>query len=286
MKVALLTTPQARYADYWLAFLGALGLDVPRPLAPYDVWMSAGQASLPEEPILTQLALGEILSLGNQVDVVLVPQRLAVTNDAWAEHMAELLPQRISGLPTLIAVPDQAEELAMAAATIGMRLVHNRSTVARAMERVEKLGQVPRRSEWPMLQVAGKASVAVVGPRALVSHPDMGSNLIKALERAGVHPVPTHRLPLLEVNERGARHPNPKATLAERRLWAEARLAEGKGSISGLVLVAPARDVAMYEALRAVQAELYKPSLLLSADAGQEHWNEINNWADNLPLPS
>ncbi|MDO4262991.1 MAG: hypothetical protein Q4C67_02220, partial [Deinococcus sp.] len=268
MKVALLTTPQARYAEYWRAFLSALGVELAQPRAPYDTWLDAGRASLPGEPLPVQLALGEILSLGTQVDAVLVPAGLPVRDDAWSGAFAELLPQRISGLPTLISVPDEPQALASAAADLGQRLAGNAALVHRAMEQVQPLGQPERREEWPPLQLASHVSVGVVGPRSLLAHPELNAGLWRALGQHGLYPVLAHTLPASQVANRGERLSDPRAQAGDRWLYGAARLLEGKGAVQGLVLVAPAQDAGTRASLQRVAAELHKPVLLLTLDAG------------------
>ncbi|GHF95864.1 hypothetical protein GCM10017783_04720 [Deinococcus piscis] len=278
----MLTTPQARYADYWRAFLSELDLEPARPRAPYDTWLEAGRGSLPGEPLLVQLALGEILSLGTQVDAVLVPAGLPVHDDAWSGAFAELLPQRIAGLPPLVAVPDEPQALAAAAADLGQRLVGNAALVRRALEQVQPLGQPERREEWPALQRASQVSVGVIGPRSLLAHPELSAGLWQALSRYSLFPVPAHTLPTSQVSDRGERLSDPRAQAGDRWLYGAARLLEGKGAVQGLVLVAPMQDAGLQAALERVAAELHKPTLLLTLDAGQTEWPELAGFAARL----
>lgn len=282
VKVAFLTTPQARYEGYWRAFVGALGLELAEPLAPYESWLEVGQGSLPDEPLPVQLALGEILSLGQQVDAVLVPQQPGVRNDAWAQALTELLPQRIAGLPPLIAVPDDAADLPAAAASLGQQLVGNSGVVRRALEYVQKLGQPERRENWPTLQLGQQPSVGVIGPRSLLAHPELGQGLVAAVQAQGLHPVLAHELPASQVQERGERLSDSRAAAGDRWLYGAARLLEGKGALAGLVLAYPVRDVATQAALERVKAELHKPALLLSVDAGQTKWPDLARFARSL----
>lgn len=281
MNVALLTTAQARYADYWRTFLTALGVQIAQPLAPYDTWLEAGRQSLPAEPLTVQLALGEILSLGTGVDAVLVPQSLPISGDAWSSSLAELLPQRIAGLPPLIAVPT-AEELPAAAAELGQRLVGHAGLVRRALEQAKPLGQKDRREEWPPLQLASQVSVGVVGPRALLASPELTAELWRALGAAGLYPVPAHALPLSLVQARGERLKDSRAQAGDRWLYGAARLLEGKGPIAGLILLVPQQDGGAAAALGRVAAELHKPSLLLTVDWNQTAWPELDAFAARL----
>ncbi|WP_261664722.1 hypothetical protein [Deinococcus sp. Marseille-Q6407] len=282
MRVAFLTTPQGRYADYWRSFLTALGVELAQPQAPFDAWLEAGRLSLPHEPLPVQLALGEILSLGTQVDAVLVPAQPPVRDDAWAGAFAELLPQRIAGLPTLIAVPDEPEQLAAAAADLGQRLVGNAGVVRRALEQVRPLGLPERREDWPPLQMGSHISVGVVGPRSLLAHPELNQGLWQALGRSGLFPVLAHTLPASQVASRGQRLDDSHALPGDRWLYGAARLMEGKGAVRGLVLVAPAQDAGMQAALDRVAAELHKPVLRLTVDAGQTEWPELAAFAARL----
>lgn len=278
----MLTTPQARYTEYWRAFLEALGVEPAQPRAPYGTWLEAGRGSLPHEPLLVQLALGEILSLGTGVDAVLVPQQLPVRDDAWSGAFAELLPQRIAGLPTLIAVPDEPQDLAAAAADLGQRLVGNAGLVRRALEQVQPLGQPERREEWPPLQLGSHVSVGVVGPRSLLAHPELNTGLWQALGGHGLYPVLAHTLPASQVANRGERLNDPRAQAGDRWLYGAARLLEGKGAVQGLVLVAPAQDAGTQASLDRVAAELHKPVLRLTLDAGQTEWPELAAFAARL----
>lgn len=282
MRVAVLTTPQARYAEYWRAFLTALGVELAQPRAPFDTWLQAGQGSLPQEPLGVQLALGEILSLGMQVDAVLVPQGLPLRNDAWASNFAEVMPQRIAGLPTLIPVPDDAAALPQAAAELGQRLVGNAATVRRALQQVQPLGQPERREEWPNLQTASRVSVGVVGPRSLLAHPELTAGLWQALGSLGLYPVAAHTLPASQVALRGERLDDTKAQVGDRWLYGAARLLEGKGAVSGLILVAPERDAAAQASLERVAASLHKPTLRLTVDQGQTEWPQLEAFARRL----
>lgn len=282
MRVAVLTTPQARYAEYWRAFLAALGLEVAQPLAPFETWLEAGRGSLPREPLGVQLALGEILSLGTQVDAVLVPQGLPLRNDAWSGEFAELLPQRIAGLPTLMAIPDDAPSLASAAAELGQRLTGNPALVRRALQQVQPLGQAERREEWPSLGTASRVSVGVIGPRSLLAHPELSAGLWRAIGELGLYPVSAHTLPASQVAQRGERLTDPKALAGDRWLYGAARLLEGKGAVAGLILVSAAQDAGTQAALERLATELHKPTLRLTLDAGQSEWPELTAFAQRL----
>lgn len=282
MRVAVLTTPQARYAEYWRAFLTALGIEVAQPRAPFETWLQAGQGSLPQEPLPVQLALGEILSLGAQVDAVLVPQGLPLRNDAWASNFAEVMPQRIAGLPSLIAVPDEAATLPQAAAELGQRLVGNAGLVRRALQQVQPLGQPERREEWPPLQTGSHISVGVIGPRSLLAHPELTAGLWQALGALGLYPIAAHTLPASQVTLRGERLEDAKAQAGDRWLYGAARLLEGKGAVAGLILVAPERDAAAQASLERVAAGLHKPTLRLTLDQGQTEWPPLEAFARRL----
>ena len=147
MKVGLLEMLGARHGRYWAAFLKELGVEVARPALPAGEAWRLGQASLPEEPVQVQLALGRILELG-RVDAVLVPRTAPVRDDPWGEALTDLLPRRISGLPALIPLPDGGPEMVAAALDLGQGLTRNPARVRLALERVKPLA-AEKREEMP-----------------------------------------------------------------------------------------------------------------------------------------
>lgn len=268
MKVGLLESRAARLNAYWAAYLKELEVQVTRPSLPAEEALALGRESLPGESLLVQLALGRILALG-RVDAALVPQWPAVPGDAWAEAFTDLLPRRISGLPTLLTVPDGGPELEGAAAEVGLRLSQNAGRVRLALEKVRPKAKAAR-TEMPLLSRAGQATVAVIGPRALLAEDTLVAGVRPALEALGLHAVFSHELPSEDVMKRAERMENAAQVPAgERELFGAASLLAGKSAVRGLLLLTPARDGATQAALGRVAARMHKPTLLWIVDAPQ-----------------
>ncbi|GHF51893.1 hypothetical protein HNQ07_003086 [Deinococcus metalli] len=283
MKVGLLESHAARSSAYWAALLKELGVEVAAPVLADGEALEIGRESLPGEALGVQLALGRILALG-RVDAVLVPRLPAVNADAWGEAFTELLPRRISGLPTLIDVPDGGPELESAAAEVGLRLTQNGGTVRRALDRSRLLAGGPR-ADMPMLTRASRVTVAVIGPRALLAEPVLAGGLRPALEALGLHPVFSHDLPLADVLKRAERMENAeKAADGERELFGAASLLSGKSAVRGLLLAAPARDGAAGAALHRVAQRMHKPTLSMTVEAGQTEFPELEAFRDRVTL--
>ncbi|MFC6661156.1 hypothetical protein [Deinococcus multiflagellatus] len=154
MRVGLLESRAARLPGYWAAYLKELGAQPVTPALDDARALALGRESLPGEPVTVQLALGRILALP-KVDLALLPQWAGVSGDIWSEALPELLSRRISGLPTLLAVPDQPETLEGAAAEVGMRVAQNAGQVRRALEKVKPLASDPRVAPRPSAAPAG-----------------------------------------------------------------------------------------------------------------------------------
>lgn len=283
MKVGLLESPAARSRAYWAALLKELGVEVAASGVSEAEALQLGRDTLPDEALGVQLALGRILALG-RVDTVLVPHLPEVTNDAWGEAFTELLPRRISGLPTLIDVPDGGPHLENAAAEIGLRLSQSGGGVRRALERTRILAGGPR-EEMPALARASRATVAVIGPRALLAEPILAGGVRPALEILGLHPVFSSELPLNDVMKRAERMENPgKVADGERELFGAASLLAGKSAVRGLILAVPARDGAARAALTRIGQRMHKPTLTLNVDAGQTDFPELEAFRDRITL--
>ncbi|BDP40103.1 hypothetical protein DAETH_00720 [Deinococcus aetherius] len=283
MKVGLLNSLGTRYARYWAALLKELGVDTVTPSLPPGEALALGRESLPDEPVQVQLVLGRILELG-RVDAVLVPRAAPVTNDAWGEALTELLPRRISGLPTLIALPEGGDEMGAAAMDLGQRLTRNPGRVRLALERVKPLASGGR-EEMPSLSRASRATVAVIGPRVLLGDPDLSGGLRAALEELGLHPVFSPDLPASQVAARGERMERAAtAPAGERELFGALRLLEGKSAVRGILLTSPARDGAHRAALNRLSGQTHKPALVIDVDGGQREWPELAGFRDRVTL--
>lgn len=286
MKVGLLASRAPRLGGYWAAYLKELGVEVVTPALPDPAALSLGQQSLPGESLTVQLALGRILALG-RVDAVLVPEWSPVQGDAWGEALTELLTRRISGLPTLIAVPDSGHNLENVAAEVGLRVSQNAGGVRLALERA-RLHAQPR-EEMPNLQRAGRATVAVIGPRALLGERWLLAPLRARLEELGLHAVYSHELPAADVLKRSERMEMPNPPAGERELFGATSLLGGKGAVKGFVLVSPARDGATGSALERLAARQHKPTLHLTLDSPVQDgeaqgWPELDAFRDRLTL--
>lgn len=283
MKVGLLESPAARLRAYWLAYLKELEVPAAAPGVASEGALQVGRESLPGESPVVQLALGRILALG-RVDGALVPALPAVSGDAWGSALTELLPRRISGLPALIPLQDTTEDLEKAATEIGLRLSQNAGRVRRALEKVRPLA-APHRTEMPMLSRASRATVAVIGPRALLAEDVLAGGLKPALETLGLHAVFSHELPQPDVLKRAERMENAaKATLGDRELFGAASLLSGKSAVRGFIFAIPARDGATGTALKRLAAKQHKPTLLLDIDAGQTEFAELEAFRDRITL--
>ena len=284
MRVGLLNSPASRLRAYWAAYLKELDVQTVAPALIDMEALALGQQSLPDEPTTVQLALGRILAL-DAVDAVLIPQWTAVSGDAWSEALTELLPRRISGLPTLIAVPDQyspsrgGPDLEAVAAEVGLRVSHNGGAVRGALAKVRPLAAEPRVS-LPALGRAGLATVAVVGPRALLIEDVLSGGLRPALEAAGLYGVFSPDLPQGDVMRRAERMENAaKVPTGERELFGAASLLSGKSAVRGVVLAAPAGDGATAAALDRIAAKMHLPTLRLDLQAQQTQFGGLEAFA-------
>ncbi|SEJ90562.1 hypothetical protein SAMN04488058_1335 [Deinococcus reticulitermitis] len=286
MKVGLLPAPAAPLSPYWAAYLRELGLTPEAPALSDAEALALGAQSLPGEAPTVQLALGRVLAL-DRVDAAVLPEWPAVRGDAWGEALTELLPRRISGLPTLLPVPERVQdltELETQAAGLGLRVAQNPGGVRLALERVRPLAQ-PRAVELPLLTRASRATVAVIGPRPLLMEEVLAGGLRPALEALGLHPVFSYEVPYPEARRRAERLEGfGQMPAGERELFGAASLLAGKGAVAGLLLVSPARDGATRAALGRLAAGLHKPALLLDLDAGEREWPELEAFRDRLTL--
>lgn len=286
MKVGLLDVLGARQMRYWNTFLNELGAEVVTPTLPAEDAYELGRRSLPDVPVQVQLVLGRLLELGN-VDLALLPSTRAVSQDAWASDLAELLARRISGLPTLRAVPDGGPELTGAALELGQQLTHNASQVRLALSKVKLLAQPPRES-LPPLSAPAKPTVAVIGPDHLLRDAFLTGPLRARLGDLALHPVWADQLPREQVEERGQRFSTPSGKPlppGERDLWGAQNLLEGKGAVRGLIYLAPLRDAATLSALTRLSASARKPVLLLELAPELSDWPELAAFAARLAAP-
>ncbi len=283
MKVGLLDVLGARYWPYWNTFLKELGAEVAAPTLSADEAYALGRQSLPDVPAQVQLVLGRILELGN-VDSVLLPRGRAVSQDAWSSDLAELLPRRISGLPSLLAVPDGGPQMPDAALELGQRLTRNPAQVRLALSKVKLLAQPPREN-MPGLSEASKTTLAVIGPDSVLRDPFFCAPLQAKLSGLDLHPVWASALPREQVEERGQRATTPSGKPlpeGERDLHGAQSLLEGKGAVRGLLYVAPVRDAAMLGALNRLAGKSHKPALVLSLDPEAAEWPELERFAAQL----
>lgn len=286
MKVGLLDVLGARQMRYWNTFLNELGAEVVTPALPAADAYELGRQSLPDVPVQVQLVLGRLLELGN-VDLVLLPSTRAVSQDAWASDLAELLPRRISGLPTLRAVPDGGPELPGAALELGQQFTHNAGQVRLALSKVKLLAQPPRES-MPPLSAASKQTVAVIGPDSLLRDAFLMGPLRAELDALALHPVWADQLPREQVEERGLRASTPSGKPlppGERDLWGAQNLLEGKGAVRGLLYLAPLRDAAMLSSLTRLSASARKPALVLELAPEVSDWPKLMAFAARLAAP-
>ncbi|MFK7603145.1 hypothetical protein ACI3L1_13140 [Deinococcus sp. SM5_A1] len=282
MRVGLLNSPASRLRAYWAAYLKELDVEAVTPALDDAEALALGQQSLPDEPTTVQLALGRILAL-EAVDAVLLPEWPAVSNDAWSEALTELLPRRISGLPTLIPVPDMGgPDLEGHAAEVGLRVSQNGSAVRGALTKVRLLAAEPRIS-MPALGRAGLATVAVIGPRTLLAEDVLSGSLRPALEAAGLHGVFSPELPHSDVMRRAERMDNAtKVPAGERELFGAASMLAGKSAVRGVLLVSPAHDGAAAAALDRIGAKMHLPTLRVDLNPGQTDFDGLEAFAARL----
>ncbi|WP_425145696.1 hypothetical protein [Deinococcus sp.] len=275
MKVGLIGSFGARPRAFWEAFLGGLGAEVARPALPAQDVYELGRQSLPNEAAHVQYLLGQVLASG-QSDLLLTPDLLPVSQDAWGEALAELLPRRISGLPALQTVPQEAEAALSAAGELGQRLIHNPGVVRLALERARPLSQPPK-GEMPPLSVASRATVAVLGPPVLLSDDYLSGPLRLQFAGLGLHPVYATDLPAAQIEERAERFGDAPA--GQRWLNGAQGLLEGKSAVRGLLYVYPARDTAWERALSRMARAARKPDALLAIEPGQHDWDALERLA-------
>ncbi|MCD0166666.1 hypothetical protein [Deinococcus sp. 12RED42] len=285
MRVGLLESRAARLPTYWSAYLKELGAEVVVPSLSDAESLALGRESLPGEPAPVQLALGRILSLG-RVDLVLLPQWAAVNGDAWSEALPELLARRISGLPTLLGVPDRPDLMEGAAAEVGMRVSQSAGRVRLAIEKVRPLGTDPR-SEMPPLSRASRRTVAVIGPRALLGEDALVGPLRAAMDDLGLYPVFSHELPVPDVLKRAERIEQPdRAAPGDLELFGALSLLSGKAAVRGFVFVVPAGDGSAGAAVTRLSARLHKPFTVLTVDGVQMDFPELALLAGRLDTPA
>lgn len=271
---------------YWNTFLEELGIELITPNLPAEDAFALGRQSLPDVPAQVQLVLGRILELG-AVDLVVLPQSKAVSQDAWSSDLAELLPRRISGLPTLRAVPDGGSAMPDAALELGQQLIHNAGQVRLALSRVKLLAAPPRESMPPM-SMASQQTVAVIGPDSLLRDPFFSAALRSQLAALQLHGVFSSDLPRQQVEERGQQLTNAHGKAlsgGERDLYGARQLLEGKGAVRGMVYVAAIRDAATHNTLSRLIETTRKPAVLLSLDPDAPELLQLAEFAAQLPLP-
>lgn len=281
MKIGLLAPGGARLTAYWSTFLRELGVNLAQPHVTEAEALRLGQQSLGQESSVVQLSLGRILALG-RVDAVVVIRGVAVTGDAWNEAPTELLPRRISGLPALLPVPDSGNDIEETATELGLRLTRNAGMVRRALDKARP-HLTEQRREMPPLSHAGRATVAVIAPRALLSEPLLMGELPAQLAELELYPVYSASLPLPEVLSRAERmEKNETAPAGERELFGALSLLMGKGAVRGALLLAPQHDTATLAALQKLAAQTHKPTLVLSIAPDQREFPELAQFAQRL----
>lgn len=244
--------------------------------------LQLGQETLPNESSLVQLMLGRIESFA-QVDAVLILETVAVTDDPWNMALPELLTRRLSGLPTLISVPDGLDltQVEGKAAEIGMQITHNIGIVRRALDRSKSFLELPT-TEMPLLSVAGKTSIAVIAPRMLLGEPLLLGSLYRVLAEHDVYPIPGTALNTEQVLERVSRTSDAHAPLGEQELFGTYSLLAGKSAIRGILLLAPVRDTPTLNVLQKIKASSHKPTLAMSLAPDQSDWAELTEWLGQL----
>jgi hypothetical protein len=144
------------------------------------------------------------------------------------------------------------------------------------------MAQDPRASQ-PALTRASRVTVAVIGPRALLSEPLVQGPLRAALDEVGLHAVFSHELPVADVLKRAERLEQPRATAGDRELFGAVSMLGGKGAVKGFIFVSSARDGSTATALSRLAERQHKPTLLLSAD-GQTDFPELAAFRDRVTL--
>ena len=292
MKVGLITGLGASRSPFWERLLRELGMELSLPSLPFEQVYELGRASLPNEPAHVQLLLGRVLEL-ERSDLVLLPGLLPVAQDAWGEALGELLPRRLSGLPPMQTLPagvpapgetgDEAALLA-AAAELGQRLTRNPARVRLALDRSRPLARPPRPT-FPLMERAGRQTVAVLGQPALLADPDLSAPLRAHLEGLGLHPVFGTELPQEQVWERAGRFdPGEGAAPPAGQRWLNGvqGLLEGRSAVRGLLYVFPRRDLAWERALTRMTARARKPQRLLGLDPGSQDWSPLEGFGGEL----
>lgn len=278
MRIGLPDALGTSHLRFWAPYLGDLGAELVRPSLPRAEAYALGQESLAGEPPQVQLALGQILELGD-LDAVVLPQPEGLPGDPWGEDLAEVLPLRISSLPPLLSVPGGEAGAARVAAQLGARLTHNPALVQRALERRRPLLR-PARVGLPPLRAPGQRTVAVLGPGALLEDPFLLGGLPAQLEALGLHPVYGGELPQDAVLERALR--SGAASPAERALAGAQSLLEGKAAVRGLIFALPARSPAWRQVAGRRLVEAHKPALALEVAPERQDWTELQVFADGL----
>lgn len=272
MKVGLIGSFGARPQAFWAAFLRELGIEVALPALPPQEVYELGRQSLPSEGAHIQYLLGQVLEL-QRSDLLLTPELLPVSQDAWGEALDELLPRRISGLPALQLVPQEGAALLSAAQELGQRLTHNGGTVRLALERARPLAQ-PLKASMPRLSVASRQTVAVLGPPTLLNDAFLSGPLRQQFAALGLHPVYATDLPPEQIQERAERFGDAPA--GQRWLNGAQGLLEGKSAVRAFLYVYPQRDVAWERALSRMAKTGRKPSAVLGLEPGQQDWTPLD----------
>jgi len=278
VKVGLIGVSGARPLEFWAAFLRELGVEVALSTLPPQELYALGQQSLPNEAAHLQYLLGRVLEV-QRSDLILLPTWHPVELDAWGEALAELLPRRISGLPALQTVPDDGPAALSAAGELGQRLTHNPGLVRLALDRVRPRSK-PQKEAMPLLSVASRPTVAVLGPPAVLADPFLSGPLREKLEALGLHGVFATDLPASQVQERAERFGDAPA--GQRWLNGAQGLIEGKSAVGGLLYVYPERDVAWEQALGRMAKKARKPSAVQGVEPDQAGWKALEALARQL----
>lgn len=281
MKVGLIGVSGARPLAFWEAFLRELGVEVALSTLPPHELYALGRESMPSEAAHLQYLLGRVLEL-QRSDLVLLPPLLPVAQDAWGEALADLLPRRISGLPSLQLIPDDGPAALSVAGELGQRLTHNPATVRLALDRARLLSQ-PRREVMPVLSVASRPTVAVLGPPTLLADPYLSAPLRDKLNALGLHGVYGSDLPASQVWERAERFGDAPA--GQRWLNGAQGLLEGKSAVRGILYVYPERDVAWQQALSRMAKKVRLPSAVLGIEPDQKGWQALEEFHRQLTAP-
>ena len=281
MKVGLIGVSGARPLAFWEAFLRELGVEVALSTLPPHELYALGRESMPSEAAHLQYLLGRVLEL-QRSDLVLLPPLLPVAQDAWGEALADLLPRRISGLPSLQLIPDDGPAALSVAGELGQRLTHNPATVRLALDRARLLSQ-PRREAIPVLSVASRPTVAVLGPPTLLADPYLSAPLRDKLNALGLHGVYGSDLPASQVWERAERFGDAPA--GQRWLNGAQGLLEGKSAVRGILYVYPERDVAWQQALSRMAKRVRLPSAVLGIEPDQQGWQALEELHRQLTAP-